>query len=100
MTEWIDRVQAVVTEAHEENRHRSGLRADAYLAAQLAVPGGPGAAACGAQDWGQNEDGSIHIYGTCQKTAGHYSDWHQEYRDGNLWAEWRGPHDRKAPCEN
>jgi hypothetical protein len=42
---WIERVQEVVTEAHEDNlggKHRQGFCeacADAYLVAQIAVPG-------------------------------------------------------------
>lgn len=46
---------------------------------------------CGAQDWGWNDDRSVHIYGTCQRPAGHGDRWHSEWRDGKLWAEWSGP---------
>lgn len=52
---------------------------------------------CGAQDWGKDDDGGTHVYGTCGLLKGHEGDWHSEVRDGKLWASWRGPHDRKAP---
>lgn len=45
---WIERVQSLVTRAHEENwggKHGQGFCeacADAYLVAQYAVPGAPG----------------------------------------------------------
>lgn len=50
---------------------------------------------CGAQDWGYNEDGSVHVYGTCQKRV-HDNRWHGEWRDGKLWAGWGGPR-KRAP---
>jgi hypothetical protein len=31
-------------------------------------------------------------YGRCNLPSGHQTlGWHQEWRDGRLWAEWRGP---------
>jgi hypothetical protein len=54
---------------------------------------------CGAQDWAYDDDGTAIIYGTCEKSKGHESRWHQEFRDGKLWAEWSGRRDSRAPCD-
>lgn len=60
-----------------------------------------GTVACGAQDWGEawdeDDDGGIHIYGTCNLLHGHEGQWHSETRDGRPWAAWRGPHEARAP---
>lgn len=45
---------------------------------------------CGATD-GLGLDDS-EPFGRCNLPAGHDTGWHQEWRDGKLWAEWRGPH--------
>lgn len=45
---------------------------------------------CNAQDWEFDEEGDLIIYGTCGKPAGHEERFHQEWRDGKLWAEWAG----------
>lgn len=45
---------------------------------------------CGATDgmgFGP-DDGPM---GRCNLPAGHDGDWHQETRDGQVWAQWRGP---------
>ena len=44
---------------------------------------------CGATDGLSLPDGP---YGRCGLPAGHDGDWHEEWRGGDLWAEWRGPH--------
>ena len=43
---------------------------------------------CGATDGLRLEGGP---YGVCNLPARHDTDWHREERDGQLWAEWRGP---------
>lgn len=48
---------------------------------------------CGAADGLGVPDGP---YGRCNLPAGHDGDWHQEWRNGRLWAEWRGPHPGQA----
>lgn len=64
----------------------------------LPVPGNPPIReTCGAQEWGRNDDGSVHIYGTCTLPLGHPTGWHQEVRDSRVWAEWRGPAEERAP---
>lgn len=52
---------------------------------------------CGAQDWAYGDNNEIIIYGTCQKPKEHENRWHQEWRDGKLWAEWSGSRDSRAP---
>ena len=47
--------------------------------------------ACGAQDWYSYEDGSVHVYGTCELPGGHPGRYHRETRDGMLWASWSDP---------
>ena len=51
---------------------------------------------CGATDGlplvGDEPDDLDEPWGRCTLDAGHEGDWHQEWRDGRLWAEWRGPH--------
>ena len=51
---------------------------------------------CGATDGaslvGDGPDDLDEPQGRCTLDAGHDGDWHQEWRDGRLWAEWRGPH--------
>jgi hypothetical protein len=67
---------------------------------------------CGAQDWYRDDDGRVGVYGTCQLPAGHTKAecehcggpipgrrFHQEIRDGKVWAEWSGPSDERAPIE-
>lgn len=52
----------------------------------------PAPEVCGATDGlGVWEDDPEFVYGRCNKPPGHESPWHQEWRDGVLWAEWRGP---------
>jgi hypothetical protein len=37
-------------------------------------------------------DDPENCYGRCTLPAGHQNNnWHQERRDGEIWAEWRGP---------
>lgn len=53
---------------------------------------------CGAQDWAYDDDDLPFIYGTCGLPSGHDSGWHQQLTpSGKVWAEWRGPHDERAP---
>lgn len=53
---------------------------------------------CGAQDWAYDDDDLPFIYGTCGLPFGHDSGWHQQLTpSGKVWAEWRGPHDERAP---
>jgi hypothetical protein len=47
---------------------------------------------CGATDGLGLDPDDPEPYGRCQLPAGHDGDWHQEMRDGKLWAQWRGPH--------
>jgi len=74
-----------------------GSLAEGETGAAIASPGVPDV--CGAQDWGYDDEEEIIIYGTCQRPAGHTDRWHQEMRDGKLWAEWSGPSDERAPCK-
>lgn len=55
-------------------------------------------ALCGAQDWAYDDDDRPFIYGTCELPSGHAGGWHQQLApSGGVWAEWRGPHDARAP---
>lgn len=45
---------------------------------------------CHAHDTATDKDGNR--IGDCTLPAGHPTGWHQETRDGQVWAEWRGPH--------
>lgn len=47
---------------------------------------------CGATDGLGLDPDDPEPFGWCTLDAGHDGDWHQEWRDGRLWAEWRGPH--------
>lgn len=50
-------------------------------------------ALCGATDGlGNKPDDPDEPWGRCTLPAGHDRDWHLEERDGEVWAEWRGPH--------
>lgn len=59
---------------------------------------------CGATDglglWADEGDPD-RAYGRCTLPLGHGDNprwaWHQEWRDGKLWAEWRGPNP-DVPC--
>lgn len=47
---------------------------------------------CGATDGLGLDPDDPEPYGRCNLLAGHDTGgWHQEWRDGRLWAEWRGP---------
>lgn len=52
---------------------------------------------CGAQDWVRSEDGEIVIHGTCGRPAGHDGNKHYDFSKGEVWHEWHGPADRRAP---
>lgn len=55
-------------------------------------------AACGAQDWAYDDNDEPFIYGTCELPSGHIGTWHlQRTPSGNVWANWRGPADSRAP---
>lgn len=63
-----------------------------------------GAPLCGAQTWGDASDehddpNAVWLHGTCQKPVGHPEDWHHEYRDGSLWAEWSGGRLDRLPAD-
>lgn len=65
------------------------------------TPGTPpvatGDCACGAQEWAFDDDGKLIIYGTCNLPVNHETGWHNETRNGQIWAQWRGPHEARAP---
>ena len=46
---------------------------------------------CGATDGLGLDPDDPEPSGRCNLPAGHDRDWHQEWRDGHLWAEWCGP---------
>lgn len=49
-------------------------------------------ASCGATDGlGVVSDDPGEAFGRCNLRARHPGDWHQETRDGEVWATWRGP---------
>lgn len=78
---WMERVQAVVTQAHEENlggRHHSGFCeacADAYLVAQYAIP----------QDleveWHVESIGGGATFSTQREVENWIAEWRAEYGD-------------------
>lgn len=46
---------------------------------------------CGAADGLGLDPDDPEPFGRCSLPARHEGQWHQEWRDGRLWAEWRGP---------
>lgn len=54
--------------------------------------GKPCRATDGASLVGDGPDDLREPQGRCTLDAGHDGDWHQEWRAGRLWSEWRGPH--------
>lgn len=55
---------------------------------------------CGAEDWYYDDDDKIVILCKCEEPKGHRSNWHREVRNGELWGEWKGPADERAPKED